>query len=154
MTPNARGYIEMQVTPKAYKIWMVLFERPNTWTNVGDIAYEVDMSNRQVLSVLQTMNSPYIEKEVLGDYMGTAVKLTISDEDFRRLRREVLMSYHELDEEVFNRIRSTLSPIGWTSAQDISNITGYRGSRVYVAMSLMDDVISKDTGSNKLYMLC
>lgn len=144
----------MQVTPKAYKIWMVLFDCPNKWTNVSDIAYKVDMSNRQVLSVLQTMHSPYIEKEVLGDYMGTTVRLAITDEELRKLRKDVLMAYHDLNEEVFENIRSTLSPIGWTSAQDIANITGYRGSRVYIAMSLMDDVISKDTGSNKLYMLC
>lgn len=143
----------MQVTAKAYKVWKVLFDNPNMWMNVSDIAYKVDMSNRQVLAALQSMNSPYIKREVLGDYMGTAVKLEISDEELRQLKRNVMMTYHELDEEVLENIRAVLSPLGWTSAQDISNITGYRGSRIYVAISLMDDVVSKDTGTNKLYML-
>lgn len=144
----------MQVTAKAYKIWRVLFKNPNIWLNLSDISREIDMSNRQTSSVLQTMHSKYIVKNEITNSRGVEIKLEVTPEELKALRREVLMTFHEIDPEVMENIRATLSPIGWTSAKDIALMTGYRGSRIFVAISLMDDVISKDSGSSRMYMIC
>ena len=144
----------MQVTSKAYRVWKVLFEHPNEWLGLSYISREIDMSNRQTSSVIQTMNSSHIIK---GEAPGTKyveIKLEGTDEELKELRREVLMTFHEIDDEVMENIHSTLSTIGWTSAKDIALMTGYRGSRIYVAISLMDDVVSKDSGTSRLYMIC
>lgn len=144
----------MQVTAKAYKVWRVLFEYPNTWLDLGFISRELDMSNRQTSSVIQTMNSPYIHKSESSGSKSVEVMLEVTDEELKELKRDVLMTFHEIDDTVIENIRATLSPIGWTSAKDIALMTGYRGSRIYVAISLMDDVKSKDSGSSRLYKIC
>ena len=143
----------MMISSKAYKIWKRLFDSPNEWISVPTLAYDVDMSSRQVSCRLKGMNSPYIERiPACGSHLP-AVRLTVTDEEFDALRKEVIMSYNNLDEEMLETIRSTLSPIGWTTASDISILTGYRSSTICIALSIMDGVIQKSDGSSKMYSL-
>jgi len=144
----------MQVSPKAYKIWKVLFKRPNEWISMTTLSCDVNMSNRQISSVIQTMNCPNIVKSEATGNQEQEVMLKVTDEEFRALWNEVMRTYHGIDDTVLSNIRATLSPVGWTSAKDISLMTGYRGFKVYVAISQMDDVISKNYRSSKMYMLC
>jgi len=143
----------MLVTSKAYKIWKRLFEEPNTWLSVPSVAYDVDMSSRQVQAVLKTMNSPYIEKEPGSADTVPAIRLNISDEDFVALKREVIMSYNKLSEEMLQEIYDVLSPVGWTSASDLSLETGYCSAKICIALSIMDGVVQKNDGVAKLYSL-
>lgn len=142
----------MDVTPKAYKIWKRLFKEPNIWLDLGDIAYDVNMTCRQVSSVVQTMNSAYIRKSDNGK-QRPAIKLCCDGEELELLKREVIISYNQLNDEIFDTIRASLSPVGWTSAQDVALITGYHGATINIATQLMDDVVSKDAGKSKYYML-
>jgi len=143
----------MDVTPKAYKIWKRLFEDPNLWMSVPSVAYDVDMTSRQVLSVLKTMHSDYIERRPGTSDSDPMLRLTVTDEEFRALRREVIMSYNNLDEEMLQGIRNALSPVGWTSASDLAIITGYRPAKICVALSIMSDVAQKTECATKLYSL-
>lgn len=143
----------MYVSSKAYKIWRVLFERPNEWLTLSYLSHAVDMSSRQTSSVLQTMSCQNILKREVQPDRTIQIMLSGSDEELKELRRDVLTSFHEIDEVVIENIRSTLSTVGWTSAQDIALVTGYRGSRIHVAISLMDDVVSKGLGSSRMYMI-
>ena len=142
----------MNITPKAYRIWKRLFEDPNKWLMMKDIAFDVNMTCRQVSSVVQTMNSPYIIRDEEND-AWPAIMLKVPEKDLDALKFDVISSYNKLDDEMFNAIRSTLSPVGWTTAQDLSAITGYTGAKLSLALSLMDDVIAKDGGKTKMYML-
>lgn len=143
----------MNVTPKAYKIWKRLFIEPNLWIGVPAIAYDVDMTGRQVLSVLKTMNSPYIEKEASTADSDARVRLTVTDEELEALRRDVIVSYNNLSDAMLVEIHDALSPVGWTTASDISIITGYRPATICIALSIMDDVAQKSEGASKLYSL-
>lgn len=142
----------MEVTPKAYRIWRRLFEEPNRWITLNEIAFDVDMTCRQVSSVIQTMNSDNIIRA--GDPRAKpAVMLKCTKEEYDALKREVTLSFNHLDDEVFWNIRRSLSNVGWTSAQDVALLTGYGGAKISIAVSFMDDVKSKDAGKSKLYML-
>lgn len=143
----------MLVTSKAYKIWKRLFNEPNVWLSIPSVAYDVDMSSRQVQAVLKTMNSPYIEKQPGSPDSVPAIRLTISQEDFVKLKRDVIMSYNKLSEEMLDEIYNVLSPVGWTSAADLSLETGYCSAKICIALSIMDGVIQKNDGVSKLYSL-
>jgi len=143
----------MFVTPKAYRIWKRLFTEPNVWLSIPGIAYDVNMTSREVQAVLKTMNSEYIERMPGSTDCLPTVRLTISDEDFIQLRRDVIMTFNELTEDMLDTIYGVLSPVGWLSASDIANITGYLPAKICVALSIMDGVVQKNKGASKLYSL-
>lgn len=143
----------MRVSSKAYKVWKILFDHPNEWLTLSYISHEADMSNRQTSSVLQTMGYDHIQRAEVPPNRSVEIMLTVSDDELADLKREVMRSFHGIDDEVMENIRSALSTVGWTSAQDIAVITGYGGFKIYVAISMMDDVISKESGSARVYML-
>lgn len=111
------------------------------------------MSNRQASTVIQTMGCSDIKRRDVPPDRVVQICLEVSDDELRSLKRQVQTIFYQIDDEVVENIRATLSPIGWTSAQDIALATGYRGVRIYVAISMMDDVISRDNGAYKAYMI-
>ena len=143
----------MLVTSKAYKIWKRLFDEPNVWLSIPGIAYDVDMSSRQVQAVLKTMNSPYIERRPGSSDVDPKLRLTISDGELAILKREVIMTYNHLSEEMLDEIYAVLSPVGWTSAADLSLETGYCSAKISIALSVMDGIVQKNDGVSKLYSL-
>jgi len=130
----------MFVTAKAYRIWKRLFADPNVWLSIPGVAYDVNMTSREVQAILRTMNSEYIERTPGSTDVDPAIRLTVTDEEFVQLRRDVIMSFNELTDDMLDNIYGALSPIGWVSAADISNVTGYIPAKVCVALSIMDGV--------------
>lgn len=143
----------MQVSSKAYRIWRILFEHPNEWLDLSYLGHEANMSNRQASTVIQTMGCPNIKRRDVPPDRVVQICLDIPEDEFIELKRQVQTIFYDITDEVVANIRATLSPIGWTTAQDIALATGYRGVRIYVAISMMDDVISRDNGAYKAYMI-
>ena len=53
----------MNINYKTYRIWRVLLDSPNEWLNVMSVAHSVNMTSRQVSSIVNTISSPNIRKE-------------------------------------------------------------------------------------------
>lgn len=143
----------MYVSSKAYKIWKIFFEHPNEWLNLSFISYKADMTNRQASQIVQTMNCANILKRDIPPNRCIQLMFEVTDEEYKKWKNDVLTSFYEIDDAVVSNIRSTLSTVGWTSAQDVALATGYRSSKIFIAISLMDDVVSRDMGSSRVYMI-
>ena len=61
------------------------------------------------------------------------------------------MEFYNLDEDMLDRIYSSLSPIGWMSVSDIALETEYDAMDVAKALSVMNNIATKRRGSSALY---
>lgn len=139
------------LTPKAYRIWKELFNNPNLWMDATSLGQMVDMSGRGVISVICTMNSPYIEREKGTCTTSPRVRLSVTDEELKDLYKAVTKMYYRIDDKMMHEIRDCITPLGWISSKDISEITGYRGATVAIALSMMDDVHMQKHDTIKMY---
>ena len=143
--------VPTSLTPKAFRVWKELFKNPNIWMDASSLGQRVDMSGRELISVVCTMNSPYIEREKGTCSSAPRVKLNVTEEEQRDLYRAVMKLYYRIDQDMMDEIRSCITPLGWISSKDISEITGYRCATVAIAISLMDDVRMTKADTIKMY---
>ena len=138
---------------KTYKIWCILLDSPNEWLNVMDVAHNVDMTSRQVSSIVGTMPSPPVVKE--RDKNDKALYITVkgTDKEIFDLKSKVVSTYFGISQDMQKKVYGALSPIGWMSVTDIADDTGVERLNVSRILSILPGVVCKGTGSITLYRL-
>ena len=143
----------MNINYKAYRIWRVLLDSPNQWLSVMDVAHDVNMTARQVSSIVGTMPSPPVVKERDGSDKNIYIMVQGTDDEIFRLKSEVVSSYFDISQDMCHKVQCALSPVGWMSVADISDDTGVERLNVSRILSIMPNVVCKGTGSITLYRL-
>lgn len=137
---------------KIYSIWEMMLARPGEWIYVRDIAYEVDLSNKQLYTLMSKFPTPPVEKA--NDDSGTLsrIRLVGSDEFIQRLAVALVRDKYKITDEVLARIHDTLPTAGWMSLSDLCCETGCSKIVVSKSLAMLDDVEQcKQCKDKKLY---
>ena len=143
----------MGMNCKTYRVWGALLEYPNDWQSVMKIAYDINMTARQVSSIVGMMPSPPVVKERDEKDNKLYVRVIGTPEEISKLRAEVISDYFGISPDTWERVMNSLSPIGWMSVTDISDDTGVEKLRVSRILSALPNVVSKGSGTVTLYRL-
>lgn len=134
---------------KCYKVWKVLLDSPGEWIPLFQISEVTGLTVKQVVSVLIGLDPTYLERDEANSFHS--VRLNGTPDDLARLRKEVVMDYYDISDEMMEILHAHLSPVGWVSVTDISNDTGWRINMISAALSVMDDVVKMTSGHTSLY---
>ena len=138
---------------RTYRVWRVLLDKPNEWIDVMSIAKLVNMTSRQVSSVVGMMGSPHVMKERDEDDKKLYVIVKGTDDEIFKLKNYVVSGYFGLSVDEIECVHGSLSPIGWMSVADIADDTGIERIGVSRILSILPDVVTKSTGSVTMYRL-
>ena len=143
----------MNINYKTYRIWRVLLDSPNEWLNVMSVAHSVNMTSRQVSSIVNTIASPYIHKERDAGDKELYISVMGTPEEILQIKAQVMHDYYGISSDMCGQVKDTLSPIGWMTVGDISDDTGIERLNVSRILSILPDVVSKGSGSVTMYRL-
>lgn len=143
----------MNLNYKAYRIWSVLLNNPNEWFSVIDVAHDVNMTSRQVSSIVNVIASPYIIKERDKNNKELYITVQGTPEEILNLKKQVMHDYYGISADMYTRVEDTLSPVGWMTVGDISDDTGIERLNVSRVLSVLPTVVTKSTGSVTMYRL-
>ena len=138
---------------KTYKIWCMLLSAPNEWQSITSMAYDMNMTSRQVSSIVGMMPSPPVVKERDENDNKLYVRLEGTHEEITRMKAQVISDYFGIPPETWIRVQHSLSPVGWMSVSDISDDTGVEKLRVSRILAALPNVVSKGSGTVTLYRL-
>lgn len=134
----------MKVTNKVYRVWKVLFTIPNKWVDVMEVAYEANLTTRQVSMIINGMPSPPVEKE--RDAEGhMQVILRGSESDLKELQRYIRMECLGISEEDVYTI-SEYIPTDWIPLTDLCDLTGKERLELTRIISVMRNVECNNEG--------
>ena len=135
---------------KTYKIWMLLLEHSGEWVDIDRIAYEMDLTRRQMHALLPKFPDPPVER-CGGD--GTAVRLRVrgSPEYLRRLRTAVTMDRYAITPEMVDTLYGTLSAVGWLALKDLSSDTGFTMTQLVKTLEFMQGVEVRTINGTPMY---
>lgn len=143
----------MNLNYKAYRIWRVLLDSPNEWLNVIDVAHDVNMTSRQVSSIVNIIGSPHVVKERDANNKELYISVQGTPAEILKLKKQVMYDYYGISSDMYSKIEDTLSPVGWMTVGDISDDTGIERLDVSRILSVLPSVVTKSTGSVTLYRL-
>lgn len=143
----------MRMSYKTYKIWRILLDNPNDWMSVKDVARDMNMTSRQVSSVVGMMPSPPVRKERDEGTKELMMILEAGEEEVRKMRYDLIHEFFGISDDMCAKIEGALSPIGWLSVADLSEDTGIEIFNVTKVLSILPNVVSRGTGSVSLYRL-
>ena len=143
----------MNINYKTYRIWRVLLDSPNEWLSVMDVAHDVNMTSRQVSSIVNTISSPNIIKERDANNKELYITIQGTPEEILQIKTQVMYDYYGISPNMCGQVKNTLSPIGWMTVGDISDDTGIERLNVSRILSILPNVVSKGSGSVTMYRL-
>ena len=138
---------------KTYRVWRVLLDKPNEWQDVMDVAHTVNMTSRQVSSIVGLMDSPLVFKERDEHDKKLYVTVKGTEKEIFELKNKIVSGYFGLSPDEIHHVHLSLSPVGWMSVADISDDTGIERISVSRILSILPGVVSKGMGSITLYRL-
>lgn len=130
---------------------MFLLDHRERWLDVAEVARCTDLTVRQVLSILATIDAPYLCKRKEPDGV-TVVMFSITEDEAERVRKEKKAERFGFTEAHFEEVRGAMSPAGWMSIGEIAEDTGFNRTNVARMLPLMDGVALKEEGDRKYYI--
>lgn len=128
----------MKVTNKTYRVWKVLFTIPNRWVDVMEVAYESNLTTRQVSMIINGMPSPPVEKERDGDGHMQVI-LRGSEDELSELSRNIKKDCYGISEETLSMVEG-LVPTDWIPLNSLCDITGIDRSELTKILSVIKGV--------------
>lgn len=138
---------------KVYKIWMLLLDKPGEWFYTEDIAFQMDLTRKQIYALLSKFPTPPVERERLSGESGLRVRINGSEAYLKRVRDSITMDWFKIDEEVLDRVRNALPQAGWVTLTDLAMETGITASQVAKALTLIDEAECRTQHGIPLYRL-
>lgn len=134
----------------SFKVLSFLIKSPMKWYDTQTIAYGTNLTNRQVLSTINMLSVPYVEKS--RDEDKKLIIMFNGDENaIRETRRKMVIEHYHISEEDMDVIFRTLSSAGWLTMTDLIEETGHTKSTLGRALAVMDNVVSVNSGTSMLY---
>lgn len=136
---------------KVYKIWLMLLDSPGEWFYAEDIAYQMDVTRKQLYALLIKFPTPPVEKERLDQHSGLKVRITGSEQYLAKVRESVMRDMYAITDEVTDNVRRALPEAGWVTLTDLSAETGYTITQLSKALSFMDDAVMTNQHGVPMY---
>ena len=125
---------------KIYKLWMMLLDSPGEWLYSDDIAFKLDLTRKQLYTILSKLPSPPVEKNRSDCMYGVQVRIVGSEPYLAKVRERLLKEQFRIDDELLDRIYDALSSAGWMTIGDLSADTGMSVHQLSKAVSMMDNI--------------
>ena len=138
---------------KVYKIWMLLLDNPGKWFYTDEVAFEMDLTRKQMYALLSKFPSPPVERERINSDSGLKIRINGSEQYLQRVRESITIDWFKITDEMCDKIRATLPKAGWVTLTDLSMDTGYTTSQLAKALTLMDDVVTHSSHGVPLFKL-
>lgn len=138
---------------KTYRVLKELLNTKDGYISASDIAFSVNMTGKQVQSIISMLNLPIICRVYDENMHCTRLKLEATPEERRRIFIEATVEYYGLSDETINKVRNSLSPVGWMSVSDIVEDTQLESLEVVKALAVMDNIMIKERGSSVFYRI-
>lgn len=129
----------MGMSNNSYKILSLLIKNPNKWQNVQDIAYDVNITYRQAMSVILALDFENVER-TKNEHGRTVIRFYGNEDDAERVTRKVIREYYGITDDDTKRMYDLLSPAGWLSVPDLVEESGRTRSKVTRTLRVMDGV--------------
>lgn len=129
----------MAMSNNSFKILLLLMKSPNEWWNVQSIAYDINITYRQAMSVILALDFDNVER-TKDNYNKTVIRFYGNEDDVERGTRKAMREYYKITDMDIERMSEVLSPAGWLSVPDIMEETGRTRSAVTRTLRVMDGV--------------
>lgn len=129
----------MAMSNNSFKILLLLMKTPNKWLSVQSIAYDINITYRQAMSVILALDFDNVER-IKDEYNKTVIRFHGDEEDVERGIRKAMREYYKITDSDTKKMSEVLSPAGWLSVPDIMEETGRTRSAVTRTLRVMDGV--------------
>ena len=138
---------------KTYKVLKAVLKREK-YISVSEVAFETNLTCRQVQSLISMLALPFITYEYDQANNVNRMVIVATPEERAATLRAATIEYYNISPDMISKVHSSLSSTGWMSVFDIAEDTDLYHMDVSKALTLMDDVVSKETGMGTLYRRC
>ena len=136
---------------KTYKVLKTILKEPNMWHAVPNLAYDVNMTARQVTSIICAYEHIPLKKD-RDDSLGRSyVMFEGSKEDAENILARITEEFYGISPEMKERVFNSLSTAAWMSVSDIMEDTSYNKCDVARTLGLLEGVTTKTCGVLVLY---
>ena len=136
---------------KTYKILKIILETPNEWHSTTSLAYDVDMTTRQVVAIIGAYEHLPLEKDRDSQNNRTYVMFQGTKEEASAILTRITEEYYGISEEMKKTIYDTLSPVAWMTVTDIVEDTNFKRCDVSRTLGLLEGVATKTSGEAVMY---
>lgn len=134
----------------SFKVLSFLIKSPMKWYDTQTIAYDTNLTNRQVLSTINMISSPYLQKDRDVD-RRLIIMFNGDSEAIKETRKMMVVEHYRISEDIMDNVYKTLSSAGWLTMTDLIEETGYSKSTLGKVLAVMDGVVSTNSGTSMLY---
>ena len=134
----------------AFKVISLLTKYPNEWMDTQSIAYDTDLTSRQVSSVVMVLDIPYLRKSRDRDNK-MIVMFEGTPKDVEETIRAATKEYYRIPDDDIVKVDSVLSPAGWLTVADITEETGFSRNAVTKTLKCVEGVDKMCVGASTLY---
>ena len=138
---------------KTYKVLKAVLKREK-YISVSEVAFETNLTCRQVQSLISMLALPFITYEYDQANNVNRMIIVATPEERAATLRAATIEYYNISPDMISKVHASLSSTGWMSVFDIAEDTDLYHMDVSKALTLMDDVVSKETGMGTLYRRC
>lgn len=136
---------------KTYKVIKEVVKCKNGYIPTNKIAFDTNLTSRQVHIILSDLRLPFVEKEYDVKLKTNRLLLNATEEERRALIVSATRDYYDLSDSMIDTVRNSLSTIGWMNVSDIACDTGLDDMDVAMILSIMDNVDSTELSSRMFY---
>lgn len=136
---------------KVYKVLKAILDEPTCWHPIPALAYDYNMTCRQISSVVCAYEWLPLEKDRDNELSRSYVKFGGSPEDAEKALAEITSEYYNISEDMKKAVMDSLSSVAWMSVSDIMDDTCYNRCDVVRTLGLLEGVTTKTNGVLVLY---
>lgn len=141
----------MNMNTKVYKVLKIILESPGEWNAVPTLAYDTNMTVRQISSIICMYEHLPLEKDRDSSIGRSYVRFPGTPEEADKVLRRLTAEHYGISDEMKETVYNTLSSVAWMSVGDIMDDTNLDKSDIAHTLYLLDGVVSKNNGEFVLY---
>lgn len=136
---------------KTYKVLRTILEEPNEWHSVPTLAYDVNMTPRQIIAILCAYEHLPLKRDRDNTLSRSYVMFEGTEEEAERILAKVTAEYYDISDEMKQTVYNSLSSVAWMSVSDVMDDTHYNRCDVARTLGLLEGVTTKTSGVLVLY---
>lgn len=135
-----------------FQVWILLINRSNTWIGLKDLAYEMDLTSRQIIPLVRRLPNSIVDKRGDGQRETVAIRLSGTQAFIDEVHRAVTREYHGVTDEEISKVREALTE-EWMTSSEICARAAIPKSRTIHALGSMEGVEVREAIKGQEYRL-
>ena len=133
-----------------FKVLSYLIKNPNKWYDTQTIAFNTNLTNRQVMSTISVMESRSVVRDRDND---NKIIIMFSGDETAALKakKELVIEHYKITKDDRDMVYGLLSPAGYLTMVDLMEETGYTKNTLSRVLNVTDGVMSIGSGTTTLY---